>query len=195
MSGILSSWMQTPEVWNFCAFRSVWIFVPAPEKLPSLPGTEIQIIFVLCGHKLLRACLKAPTLTRYVRDAQFMRGTIPKCHPACWSVLSDECARWRIYVWVYITGRLLPSQLKYWEMPSDHCWPYRGHSSNEIRPSFSSALVQVVLCSQPSELQGFKASRATLTTQGSRQSRSPTVCRHRHFGTMSTVAKAWHEPY
>ena len=71
----LSSRRQTPKVWNFCVFvEGFWIFVPAPEKLPSLPGTEIQIFclfvsFVFCGHRLSMACLKAPTLTRSVGDA------------------------------------------------------------------------------------------------------------------------------
>ena len=50
----------------------VWIVVLPPNKLPSLPGTTIQlsVFFVFCGHELLRACLKAPALTGYVGDSQ-----------------------------------------------------------------------------------------------------------------------------
>ena len=87
----LSSRRQTPEVWNFCDFAVFEVFVPPTEKLPSLLGTEIPVfyLFVFCGLKLLRVCLKAPALTGYVRDAQYIQTSTPEQFLQCNSMQND----------------------------------------------------------------------------------------------------------
>ena len=56
---------------EFLSFYNVWIFVPPPEKLQSLPGTETQIFCfcLLLPHKLHRAYLKALAFTGHVGEA------------------------------------------------------------------------------------------------------------------------------
>ena len=58
---------------GFLRFLQCLSFFPPPEKLPSLPGTEILIfveIYVFCGHKLLRASLRAPTCAHGIRPGR-----------------------------------------------------------------------------------------------------------------------------
>ena len=50
-------------------------FSPTSRETPEPPGdknSEFLSFLVFCGHKLLRACLKAPALTGYVGDAQLI---------------------------------------------------------------------------------------------------------------------------
>ena len=75
----LSSRRQTPEVWNFCAF-TVFEFFHLPRNSRASRGRKFPFFLFFCGLKLLRASLKAPALTGYVGDAQFIchwSGKIP----------------------------------------------------------------------------------------------------------------------
>ena len=57
-------------------------FCPTYRETPEPPGdgnSNYLSFFVICGLRLLRACLKAPALTGYVGDAQEM--TLKKNHP------------------------------------------------------------------------------------------------------------------
>ena len=55
-------------------------FCPTYRETAEPPGdgnSDFLSIFVFCGLKLLRACLKAPALTGYIGDAQNIAGKIP----------------------------------------------------------------------------------------------------------------------
>ena len=68
----LSSRRQTPEVWSCCVFTVFEFLSHLPKTSRASRGRKFRFlgIFVFCGHKLLRASLKAPALTGYVGDAQ-----------------------------------------------------------------------------------------------------------------------------
>ena len=57
------------QVWNFCVF-TVFKFLPQlPTNSRASWGRKFRF-FAFCGHKLLKACLKAPGLTGYIGDPQ-----------------------------------------------------------------------------------------------------------------------------
>ena len=58
---------QTPEAWNFCVFTVFEFLSHLPRTSRASRGRKFQFfLLVFYGHKIFRACLKAPVLTGYV---------------------------------------------------------------------------------------------------------------------------------